>query len=286
MIERAHAKINLSLEVKNKRDDGYHDLESIMLPIEIHDTIDISIDKSQKKDDFVTCDDFSIKISKYNLVHKIIDAARKEFGFEETFNVYIHKNIFLQAGLGGGSADAGAVLRAIVKLLKLNPTEEQLTRIGISVGSDVPWAVFDKPAILRKKGEVLEFFDYVSPYYVLLVKPNEGLGTAEVFAEFDNGEVEAAHGNIDEIYKLYINNDIDELDKKMFNSLQAPAIKLLPEVQVVIDKLKNDGFKCVMMTGAGSCVFGLTTDKKLLLKSEKKYTLEGYQVEATKFLNK
>ena len=282
MIEKAYAKINLSLDIKSKREDGYHNLESIMLPIEVHDTVDISIEKNSK-DDHVIIDDFSIKVTKYNLVHKIIDAAREEFGFKEKFAVSIHKNIFLQAGLGGGSADAGAVLRAICKLLKIKPTDEQLIRIGINIGSDVPWAIFNKPTILKSKGEDLEFFEHAAPVYILLVKPKDGLSTQDVFAECDAQET-LVHGNIDEVYKAYLDNDFEKLDKIVFNTLQNPAINLLPEVKTVIDELRKDGFKCSMMSGAGSCCFGSTKDKTLIRKCEKKYYLKGYQVEATKFL--
>ncbi len=282
MIEKAYAKINLSLDIKSKREDGYHNLESIMLPIEVHDTVDISIEKNSK-DDHVIIDDFSIKVTKYNLVHKIIDAAREEFGFKEKFAVSIHKNIFLQAGLGGGSADAGAVLRAICKLLKIKPTDEQLIRIGINIGSDVPWAIFNKPTILKSKGEDLEFFEHAAPVYILLVKPKDGLSTQDVFAECDAQET-LVHGNIDEVYKAYLDNDFEKLDKIAFNTLQNPAINLLPEVKTVIDELRKDGFKCSMMSGAGSCCFGFTKDKTLIRKCEKKYYLKGYQVEATKFL--
>lgn len=282
MIEKAYAKINLSLDIKSKREDGYHNLESIMLPIEVHDTVDISIEKNSK-DDHVIIDDFSIKVTKYNLVHKIIDAAREEFGFKEKFAVSIHKNIFLQAGLGGGSADAGAVLRAICKLLKIKPTDEQLIRIGINIGSDVPWAIFNKPTILKSKGEDLDFFEHAAPVYILLVKPKDGLSTQDVFAECDAQET-LVHGNIDEVYKAYLDNDFEKLDKIVFNTLQNPAINLLPEVKTVIDELRKDGFKCSMMSGAGSCCFGFTKDKTLIRKCEKKYYLKGYQVEATKFL--
>ena len=216
MIEKAYAKINLSLDIKSKREDGYHNLESIMLPIEVHDTVDISIEKNSK-DDHVIIDDFSIKVTKYNLVHKIIDAAREEFGFKEKFAVSIHKNIFLQAGLGGGSADAGAVLRAICKLLKIKPTDEQLIRIGINIGSDVPWAIFNKPTILKSKGEDLEFFEHAAPVYILLVKPKDGLSTQDVFAECDAQET-LVHGNIDEVYKAYLDNDFEKNDKIVFNT--------------------------------------------------------------------
>lgn len=284
MIVRAHAKINLSLDIKDKRDDGYHNLESIMLPIELHDSLEVTINKIGTNDDYVTCDDYSLKITKYNLVHKMIDAAREKYGFTDRFIVNIHKNIFLQAGLGGGSADAGAALRAILKLEGINPTEEELIDLGIKIGSDVPWAIFDKPTLLKRKGDVLEFFDHVAPFYILLVKPLDGCLTQQVFKTADEQE-SVVHGDINLIKDLYLKNDIERLGKNVFNSLQESAISLIPDIKNVIDQLKNDQFECVLMSGSGSCVFALTNNKKLWKKSELKYAKLGYQVCATKFYN-
>lgn len=283
MIEKAYAKINLSLDIKDKREDNYHDLETIMLPIELHDTIDISYNRDSE-DDFVVCDNFCVKVSKYNLVHKMLDEARKELKFKEHFNINIHKNIFIQAGLGGGSADAGAALRAIIKMLNLKVSNEQLMNIGIKIGSDVPWAIFNKPTLLKRKGDELEFFEHKSPFYVILVKPKEGLSTQVVFNKFDENP-EAYRGTIEKVKEAYLKDDLDELDKITFNVLQNPAISFLPEIEKVIDYLRIDGFKSVLMTGSGSCVFGLTKDKKLLKYAEEKYESLGYDVCATKFLD-
>lgn len=285
MIEKANAKINLSLDIKNLRDDGYHNLETIMLPLEMHDSLEVQILPPHATDDFVTCDDYSLKITKYNLVHRIIDEAREKWGFREHFLINIHKNIFLQAGLGGGSADAGAALRAVIKLLKIKPKKQDLIDIGIAIGSDVPWAIFNSPTLLKRKGEVLEFFDHVAPFYVLLVKPFDGLSTKEVFEVADKCE-DISHGDINKIKELYINDDLEGLGKAVFNSLENPAIELLPSISNVIESLIDDGFECVRMSGSGSCVFALTNNKKLWKRAEKKYTLDHYQVCATKFLGK
>ena len=285
MVEKANAKINLSLDIKNLRDDGYHNLETIMLPLEMHDTLEVQILPSNATDDFVTCDDFSLKITKYNLVHRIIDEAREKWGFNEHFLINIHKNIFLQAGLGGGSADAGAALRAVLKLLKINATKQDLIDIGIAIGSDVPWAIFNCPTLLRRKGDVLEFFDHVAPFYVLLVKPFDGLSTKEVFETADRCD-DIDHGDINLVKELYEKDDLEGLGKAVFNSLENPASEILPEIQEIIESLKDDGFECVMMSGSGSCIFALTNDKKLWKRCEKKYTLDHYQVCATKFLRK
>ena len=285
MVEKANAKINLSLDIKNLRDDGYHNLETIMLPLEMHDSLEVQILPPNATDDFVTCDDFSLKITKYNLVHRIIDEARERRGFTEHFLINIHKNIFLQAGLGGGSADAGAALRAVLKLLKINATRQDLIDIGIAIGSDVPWAIFNCPTLLKRKGDVLEFFDHVAPFYVLLVKPFDGLSTKEVFETADKCD-DIDHGDINLVKELYEKDDLEGLGKAVFNSLENPASEILPEIQEIIESLKDDGFECVMMSGSGSCIFALTNDKKLWKRCEKKYTLDHYQVCATRFLRK
>ena len=282
MIVKAHAKINLSLNVQDKRDDGYHNLESIMLPLEMHDSLEVNINKNDTKDDFVTCDDYSLKITKYNLVHKIIDVAREKYGFKDRFIVNIHKNIFLQAGLGGGSADAGAALRAILQLEGIKPTQEELIELGIKIGSDVPWAIFDQPTLLKRKGEVLEFIDHVSPFYVLIVKPLDGCSTQQIFQIADECKP-LETGDITKVLKCYKNDDLIGLGETVFNSLQKPAISVVSEIQTIIDLLKNDGFECVLMSGSGSSVFALTNNKKLWKKSEYKYAKQGFQVCATKF---
>ena len=92
MVEKAYSKINITLDVKDLRDDGYHNIESVILPLEFHDTLEVSILPKSTPDDFVVCDDFSLRIAKYNLVHKTIDLCRAKWGFKERLNVNIHKN--------------------------------------------------------------------------------------------------------------------------------------------------------------------------------------------------
>jgi len=284
MIVKAHAKINLSLDVKNLRPDGYHDLETIMLPLELHDSLEISVvHNSRCCDDYITCDDFELGISKYNLCHKIIDEARKKWNFKENFNIDIHKNIFLRAGLGGGSADAAATLQGIVKLLKINASRQELIDLAINIGSDVPWALFNEPCLVKRKGHVLEPFESKTKFYVLLVKPTEGLSTQEVFHKGDELGF-MIHGDINAVKDAFINGDEEMLGKLIFNSLEEPAFKMLPLVEGIKNKLLKDGLKVVLMSGSGSCVFGLTKDKKLVKKLEKIYSKDGYKVVLTQLL--
>ncbi|MFA6755521.1 MAG: 4-(cytidine 5'-diphospho)-2-C-methyl-D-erythritol kinase [Bacilli bacterium] len=280
MIEKAYAKCNIALNIVDKREDGFHEIETIILPLKLHDSLDIDI--SQNKDDFVICDDYSIKIEKYNLCHKAIDLAREKWHFKEHFDINIHKNIFLQSGLGGGSADAAATIRAIIKLLKLNVKENDLIEVATKIGSDVPYMLYNKPSLVTGVGQKIEYFTFKDDSYVLLVKPKEGLSTKEVYENYDNSF--KGNCNINEI-KKELETHSGNLQKDISNSLEQPAFNLLPILKDTKEELIQAGFDTVFMTGSGSCLVAITKNKKLAKKTEKAYFYKGFQVELTGFLN-
>ena len=280
MIEKAYAKINIGLNVLDKRDDGYHNLETIMVPLELHDSLDVTLLPSNAHDDYITCDEYSLKIAQYNLCHKAINLCREKWGFTNKFRIEIHKNIYLQAGLGGGSADGAATIRAIVKLLKINTTDEEIKELAIKLGSDVPFAYFNKPALVTKKGEELSFFEHHRNDFILLVKPKAGLSTKEVFEKSDT--LNHTYCDLNEIKELFINDD-PMLYEKCSNGLVPASYALLPELSELETALKDEGFDFVIMTGSGSTMACFTKNKKLAYKVEAKYDKLGYQVETTTF---
>lgn len=282
MIEKANAKINLSLNCLGLRKDGYHELESIVLPVELHDTLVISILPKTTPDDFVVCDDFSLRISKYNLVHKMIDACRNKFNFKENLSIEIHKNIFLQAGLGGGSADAAAAFRGIIRLFNLHPSEEEIKEICNSIGSDVLVQFYNKPAIVKGRGDELTFIEIPKTYYVLLVKSIYGSSTEQVFKEANKHSLET--GDLKNVLKLFISEDLTELGKNIFNSLYKPASILQDKIIDTYNDVKKYGFEVVSMSGSGSTIFAISTNVKLLKKAEKELYFKGYQTILTKLI--
>lgn len=281
MIEKAYAKINLGLNVLDKREDSYHNLETLMLPLILHDTLEINILPNKESDDFVTCDEYSLKITKYNLCHKAIDVCREKYEFKEKFDIEIHKSIFVQSGLGGGSADAAATIRGILKLLKIKASDKELKELAIKVGSDVPFSIFNKPAFVTSIGNDLEFFSHNRKDYVVIVKPRTGLSTKEVFEHGDNFKYK--YHNLNIIKEQFINDNAISYSEPI-NNLEIPAFALLPELYDLKEKLINEGFDFVSMSGAGSSIFCLTKDKKLAKKMEAKYFKLGYEVELTNFL--
>ena len=275
---RSYAKINLCLNITGKREDGFHELDMIMLPISLHDSLIVS-KLSKSIDNFVTVDDFSIGSFKYNLATFAIDKLQSVYHFDEKFRILIHKVIPIQAGLGGGSSNAACTMKAVNTLLNLGASEEQLMEYGKELGADIPFFVKCKPARCRGIGEIIDPIEIKNNYYVLLVKPEMGCSTREVYQAADT--MDLAVCDMDKVLKALAEGDDDLLAESIANSLQAPAISLVPTI--IIDELKDSGLKIVQMTGSGSAVFALSTDKKLLKKVLKKFE-NKYQVELAKVL--
>lgn len=287
MIEKAYAKINIVLDVIDKRTDGYHDIKSIMLPLELHDSIIIDTIDNLNGDDFIVCDNFKVGISKYNLCHKAIQIARETWGFKERFDVSIHKNIFLQSGLGGGSADAAAVLRAIIKLLKLDITKQELIDVATRIGADVPFMIFNKPAYVSGIGNKIKFLDDINDsiydYHVLICKPLEGISTTRIYNEYDQMK-KPKHFDVDKVFED-LKKDDSSFIKDIGNSLEEPGYYIVPKIEEIKKDLTSRGFDAVFMTGGGSSIIALTKNKKLAKKTFKELYMkpEEYEVELTKF---
>ena len=277
---KSFAKINISLDVVNKRKDGYHELDSIMLPIELHDSIIIeTLNKST--DNFVTVDDFSNGLVHYNLATTAINAMADKYSFSTKFRIYIHKVIPMQAGLGGGSSNAAFTMKAVNQMLNLHATDEELIELAASFGADIPFFIPCLPARCKGIGEKLEPINIKNNYYVLLVKPNVGCSTKEVFALADQEEY--VHPDIPNVLKALEEGDDDLLAASIGNSLENAAIKLVPEIKQIKNALKERGLKIVLMTGSGSTVFALSTDQKQLKKIAKEFE-DHYFVEVTKVI--
>ena len=277
---RSFAKINISLNITKKREDGFHEIDSVMLPISLHDSLVVSKLKNAT-DNYVTVDDFSIGSFSYNLATFSIEKLHSAYHFNDKFRILIHKVIPIQAGLGGGSSNAACTMKAVNSMLKLGATDDELIELSKSLGCDIPFFIKCKPARVQGVGEILIPISVKNNYYVLIVKPEAGCSTKEVYALSDTLELKTC--NLDNIVKALEEGDDELLEMNMYNALQEPAIKMVPQIQTIIDELKNKGLRMVQVTGSGSAVFALSTNKKLLIKVLKE--LENkYEVEIAKVL--
>ena len=277
---RSFAKINISLNITKKREDGFHELDSVMLPISLHDSLVVS-KLNNANDNFVTVDDFSIGTFSYNLATFSIEKLQSIYHFNDKFRILIHKVIPIQAGLGGGSSNAAFTMKAVNSMLKLGATDDELIDIAKTLGCDIPFFIKCKPARVQGIGEILTPITIKNNYYVLLVKPEAGCSTKEVYAISDTMDLKTC--NIDNVIQALETGDDDLLADNISNALQEPAIKCVPSIQTIIDELHGFGLKMVQVTGSGSAVFALSTDKNLLVKVLKQLE-DKYEVELAKVM--
>ena len=255
----AYAKINVALDVVCRRDDGYHELDMIMVPITLCD--DITINFSRK--DWYTWD-LPFRINGKNTIVKAVNLMRETYGIDKCFRIHVTKRIPTQAGLAGGSADAAAVMIAIRDLCHLNVSDMELAQLSKQVGADVPFCVMSEPSVVKGIGEKLEPFDINCDFDILLLKPDKGVSTKECFESIDFNE--CIHPNILEVKRCLEENDFESLSKCVGNTLEAPACKLVFEIQTAKQYLIDLGFEVVCMSGSGSTIFALTRNSKLIEK--------------------
>lgn len=280
LLLKSYAKINLCLNITGKQEDGYHTLDMITLPLELHDSILLS-ELKNGTDNFVTIDDFSMGDIQYNLATFAIDTLQKKYKFKNKFRVFIHKVLPIQAGLGGGSSNAAATMLGVNKYLNLGLSNGELINVGKKLGADIPFFLSNKPSRVQGIGEKLTPITIKNNYYVLIVKPSQGCSTKEIYALADSYENVSC--DIDNVVKYLADGNDDMLAESISNVLEGPAIDKVPEIKVIKDKLKEEGLKIVLMSGSGSSVFALSTDKKLIKKVADKLE-DHYTVEVTRIL--
>lgn len=272
MKVQANAKINLTLDVVRKREDGYHELDMIMLPLSLCDTLDVSL---AHKDEIV-CGTSEFPLDETNTIYKAILLMRKHFNIKECFRVEVTKRIPMQAGLAGGSANGAAMLKAIIALCKLEVDEKTLIQIAKQIGADVPFCVVNKPSRVKGIGEKVTTFSYDCPFYLMLVKPKEGVSTGLAFSKiaFES----CTHPNVDECQQSLLNNDYNKLCNCIGNTLEQSAMSITPIIKEIKEKLIIDGFDSVLMSGSGSTVFAMTRDQSLLRRNLVNYEREYHFV--------
>ena len=255
MKQRAYAKINLCLDVVCRREDGYHELEMIMAPVNLYDTLN-----------FEFCDELRLQsnvpylpLDRRNTIIKAI-----EYGFKETFEITLQKHIPTQAGMAGGSTDGAAAIRALNKMLRLGMDNDKMVEIAKKVGADVPFCLRSRPAFVTGIGENLEHFRVHTPFYLLLVKPYKGVSTKVAFETLDFSS--AQHPDCRKMRQALMNNDYDGVIQSLGNTLEQSAFKLVPQIAAIKKDLLAMGFDGALMSGSGSTVFALTRDPELLEK--------------------
>lgn len=276
MKVKAHAKINLCLNVVGKRNDGYHELEMIMVPVTLHDEIHIEA----SKEDHFTCSDPLLAMDEHNTVVKAVKLMRTKYHIKQYFRIHIEKNIPAQAGLAGGSADGAAVMRGINAYCNLHIPKQELAQLAKQIGADVPFCVMQTCAFVKGIGEIILPFQIKCYFEILLVKPKVGVSTGKAFSMLDFAR--CAHPDCERVKACLQQDTFGELANVIANSLEYSACQLVPEIAEIKKELQRMGLPVVLMSGSGSSVFALTRDKNQLATAYTSMLQKGYFVCKTK----
>ncbi|MBO8159786.1 4-(cytidine 5'-diphospho)-2-C-methyl-D-erythritol kinase [Thermosyntropha sp.] len=258
VIIEAPAKVNLFLNIKGKRSDGYHEIETIMHKISLADKVVISRNDQGIK---VRSDNPFIPEGEDNLAYKAAMVFMEETGIKKGVNIYLEKNIPFEAGLGGGSSDAAAVLKGMNELYRCGISDEKLVEWAARIGSDVPFFILPGTALARGRGEIITPFGKENFLNIVVIKPEFSLSTAEVYRSFRLAEVKKIP-NLEAFLAAWEDCDIIRIAENMINVLEVPVLKIYPAIDKIKAKLEASGALKALMSGSGSAVFGIFSSKK------------------------
>ncbi|RKQ33024.1 4-(cytidine 5'-diphospho)-2-C-methyl-D-erythritol kinase [Oceanobacillus halophilus] len=253
LIERAPAKINLSLDVLRKREDGFHDLEMVMTTIDLSDRIELFPLKQDKIE--VSIESRYVPSDERNLAYKAAVAFKNKYNIKTGVRICIEKNIPVSAGLGGGSSNAAAVLRGLNRLWRLNIPKEELVLLGASIDEDVGFCIYGNTAVVRGYGEKIEMLASPPPCWVILAKPNIGVTTRKIFEQISVTDL--YHPNTSKVIEALYEKDFHKLCNSIGNSLEPITSVQHPEVMHIKQAMLNIGADGVLMSGSGPTVYGL-----------------------------
>ena len=258
MLVFPNAKINLGLFITEKRTDGFHNLESLFLPIPLCDILEVTV---TTEDTSLFCTgEFSDIPTEKNIVYKAWRLLQEACGIGPV-KIHLHKIIPSGAGMGGGSSDGTFMLKALNELFNLNLSIDRLEELSAQLGSDCPFFVQNKAALISGRGEVVNPVDFsLGGKYLELVNPSIHISTAQAFQG-----IQPQPSNFD--WKKLIENQ--ELNKTLSNDFEPQVFNLFPEIQIIKERLLNAGAYCASMSGTGSTVYGIFNEKPEIEWDEK-----------------
>ena len=257
MISFPNAKINLGLNIIEKRSDGYHNISSCFYPVPINDVLEINLS-----------DKFDFKISgtpipgnkNENLVVKAYKLLKKDFNLPEVA-IHLHKNIPMEAGLGGGSSDGGFALKMLNEFFDLYLDDSVLEDYAGMLGSDCPFFIYNEPMLVGGRGEEMNAIKVdLKGYYICILKPQLSISTKEAYQGVKPAKPDYS------IQSIIISKPVVKWKNFLKNDFEAPMLKKYPELSSLKDRLYDMGAEYASLTGSGSAIYGLFNAEPVLHK--------------------
>ena len=263
---KARAKVNLTLEILNKREDGYHNLKSVFQKINLYD--EIIIKKANNGDKLELQTNIEALNNQDNIIYKAYEKLRQRYKKITGIKVVLNKRIPMQAGLAGGSTDCASFILAINKLFDLKLKKQDIIDIGKSLGADVVPCLYNSAVIGEGIGDIIIKINTDYKYYLVLIKPNISCSTKELFKILDENKQRKTIDTTDEIVNAIQEKDIQAIANNLYNDFESvmPDKELFQNLK---EELLKNGAIGASMTGSGSCVFGIFENKQKAKKAYK-----------------
>ncbi len=259
MIALAPAKVNLTLEILSKDKDGYHYIRSLFDPVSLYDIIEVKPLKPGR----IIVKDVRAKLgikSADNIVYKAARLLKKEFAVKKGASIRVHKYIPDGAGLGGGSSDAAAVIKSLVKIWGIKGPAGKIRKAAFKAGADVPFFIKGKPAVVSGKGEIIKPVKRKKKGWYVIVCPDIKVPTGEAYGLFDKSRGERVLKNETARVVKYMEGRVKNLAKRgniVYNSFETVIINRHTKVARVKKELSVCGPEIVSLSGSGAAVFAL-----------------------------
>lgn len=272
---RAFAKINLGLHVVGTRPDGYHDIETVFHQIDLSDELEMV---QNDEGDVFTSDSSELAGDKSNLCIRAVHVLRDLTGVHTGVEINLKKRIPIAAGLGGGSADAAAVLKGLKKLWTLDVTDDELETVSATLGSDVPFFMRGGTAYATGRGEKLQPLEVSIPYWILVITPPVHISTTWAYTNLRiNPGLQRA--SLPDLLRTEIGQP-ELLREKLFNEFEPLVFAAHPEVRQIKEKLLNAGAHVALMSGSGSTIFGFFSEQSPAERIAREFS-PGYHTSIT-----
>lgn len=274
MILKAYAKINLSLDIVGKRDDGYHLLKMIMQSVELHDEVILTERKSGIS---LSCDKSYVPVDERNIAYKAAKLIMEVTGLRSGIHIHINKNIPVAAGLAGGSTDAAAVLKGMNAMFSLGLSHEELKALGLKLGADVPYCLEGGTALCEGVGERITKLKSFGDHVVVLVKPPFGVSTKDAYGAFNLEKIKR-HVETEKLIDSLAKDDLNGVHYYSRNLLENVVIQSYPVIKSIKQRVVKTGAKVTLMSGSGPTVYGIYENKETAVRALDELRKNGNEV--------
>ncbi len=274
LTRQSGCKINLLLNVLGRREDGFHELETLMQPVKLFDELTFSQGDAEGVQ--FTCSDASLPTGDDNLVVRAARLFFSEAGIPEQAAIHLEKRIPAEAGLGGGSGNAAATLLGLNEMFNNPLSLEKLHELAGGLGSDIPFFLEDRPAVAGGRGEQVERLDpfpALAGKWLFLARPGFGVSTPFAYKGLKNHPeaLNGRPGRASELAAALADGDLGAAAEQFYNSLEAPVLRKFPILAMYQEFLRENGATVALMSGSGSTTFAIADSRGLAETLKEKF---------------